>query len=163
MLDHAPIPALHACRSGSVKGIAAEELTSFLSSLPSPPADPTATVEKLLLARVIAPIPGTSPRSYQLTDDARPSTLPTGTALNCHIEWYGQARSAVDVSGDLRGRILELYDAYLAADGKAVDYDGMRGDPRFDAYVDATVELTKVDISQLQRDGTPPPRSTCFP
>lgn len=65
------------------------------------------------------------------------------------------------MSGDLRGRILELYDAYLAADGKAVDYDGMRGDPRFDAYVDATVELTKVDISQLQREGAPPPHAIC--
>lgn len=135
------------------QGITAAELASFLSSLPSPPADTDATVEKLLLARVIAPVSGAATPSYQLTDDARPTTLPTGTPLNCHIEWYGQARAAVDVSGDLRGRILELYDAYLAPDGKAVDYDGMKDDARFAAYVDATVELTKVDVSQLNRDG----------
>lgn len=140
-------------RNGTTQGISDADLKSHLSSLPSPPSDPTATVEKLLLSRVIAPITGAPTPSYRLTDDARPAELPTGKPLNCHIEWYGDARSAVDVSGDLRGRILELYDAYLAPDGKAVDYDGMKGDERFDAYVDATVELNKVDVSQLSRDG----------
>eukprot|EP00892_Ulva_mutabilis_P005886 jgi/Ulvmu1/366/UM001_0373.1 len=141
-----------AAKGSSVQGISAADLTSFLTSLSPPPADTDATIEKLLLSRVIAPLPGASAPSYQLTDDARPASLPTGEPLNCHIEWYGSARSAVEVSGDLRGRILELYDAYLASDGKAVDYDGMSGDPRFNAYVDATVELTKVDVSQLSRD-----------
>lgn len=143
-----------------MKGISATDLTAFLTSLSPPPPDTDATVEKLLLARVIAPIPDAPAPSYQLTDDARPAELPTGEPLNCHIEWYGEARSAVDVSGDLRGRILELYDAYLAPDGKAVDYAGMSGDARFNAYVDATVELTKVDVSQLQRDGATRQRRT---
>lgn len=106
-------------------------------------------------------MPG-SADTYQVTDDARALPLKLGNPLNCHIEWYGSARSAVEVSGDLRARILELYDAYLAPDGKAVDYDGMKDDARFAAYVDATVELTKVDLSQMSREGTFHVHACCF-
>lgn len=128
-------------------GVKKEDLETFLAS-----EAPPCTIEQLLQARLIAPIPD-STTTYQLTDDARALPLKLGDPLNCHIQWYGSARSAVEVSGDLRARILELYDSYLAPDGKAVDYDGMQEDARFYAYVDATVELTKVDLSQLGREG----------
>lgn len=135
-------------RVGSSSGVKKDALEIFLKG-----EAPTFTIEKLLEARLIAPMAGSSD-TYTLTDDARALPLKLGNPLNCHVEWYGTARSAVDVSGELRARILELYDAYLAQDGKAVDYEGMRGDARFDAYVDATVELTKVDLSQMSRNGT---------
>jgi hypothetical protein len=112
---------------------------------------PDVTVEELLLARIIADDGDTG--EYVVTDCTRERKLALGDALNCHIDWYGDARAAVVVSADLRQRILELYDAYLAPDGRAVDYDGMAGDSRFAAYVDATVELRKVDIGEMNRTG----------
>lgn len=132
---------------GSSPGVTKEAIEAFLAA-----EAPSSSIENLLQSRLIAPIPGNA-TAYQLTDDARARPLKLGEPLNCHIEWYGSAHSAVDVSGDLRARILELYDAYLAPDGKAVDYEGMKGDARFDAYVDATVELTKVDLSHMSREG----------
>lgn len=131
-------------------GVKKEDLEAFLAA-----EAPSCTIEQLLQARLVAPMPDHE-KTYQLTDDARTRPLKLGNPLNCHIQWYGSARSAVEVSGDLRARILELYDSYLAPDGKAVDYDGMQEDARFNAYVDATVELTKVDLSQLGREGVLP-------
>lgn len=56
------------------------------------------------------------------------------------------------VAEDLRSRILALYDKHLASDGRAVDYKGLAGDPEFSAFVDATAELQKVDMSSLSRE-----------
>lgn len=131
-------------------GVTKEVLETFL-----PANAPGFTIENLLESHIIANMPNTScGTKFVLTDDARALPIKLGDPLNAHIEWYGKARSAVDVSGDLRARILDLYDSYLAPDGKVVDYDSMQGDARFYAYVDATVELTKVDLTQLSRDGT---------
>ena len=51
----------------------------------------------------------------------------------------------------LRQRILALYDAHLAPDGRAVDYEALKRDPDFHAYVAATAELQRVDLSGLDR------------
>eukprot|EP01023_Acetabularia_acetabulum_P014133 TRINITY_DN16945_c0_g1_i8.p2 TRINITY_DN16945_c0_g1~~TRINITY_DN16945_c0_g1_i8.p2 ORF type:complete len:317 (-),score=50.50 TRINITY_DN16945_c0_g1_i8:57-1007(-) len=48
--------------------------------------------------------------------------------LNTHFKFYGEARSANVVAGELREMILGLYDKYLSADGKAVDYSGIASD-----------------------------------
>jgi glutaredoxin len=137
------------CRVGksSLSGVKREALEDFLAAEQS-----SFTVDDLLESRLVAPMPGNS-AVYVITDDARAQPLKLGQPLNCHIEWHGPARSAVEVSGDLRARILALYDSYLSADGKGVDYGNMKGDPQFDAYVDATVELTKVDLSDMGREG----------
>ena len=83
-----------------------------------------------------------------------------GEPLNTHIPWWGPARPAVDVSGDLRGKILGLYDAHLSADGKKVDYEALAKDPLFGQYADATAELQKVDLFQMGREGAP--QLSCF-
>ena len=69
------------------------------------------------------------------------------------MPWWGPARAAVDISGDLRGRILALYDSHLSSDGTAVDYDGLGKDERYARYVDATAELQKANIGEMSRDG----------
>lgn len=74
-----------------------------------------------------------------------------GQALNTHYTWCGAARPAAQVSEDLRGRILALYDRHLSADGRAVNYSAMREDPLFWQYVDATAELQQVDVVSLSR------------
>lgn len=76
-----------------------------------------------------------------------------GEPLNEHIPWWGSARSASAVAADLRGRILTLYDAHLAADGTAVDYAALAQDANYGRYVDATAELQKVDLAELSREG----------
>jgi hypothetical protein len=76
-----------------------------------------------------------------------------GDALNVHIPWWGEVRSAVVVAGDLRGRILQLYDSHLSSDGRAVDYLALEKDPQFARYVDAAAELQRVDLSELSRNG----------
>ena len=45
-----------------------------------------------------------------------------------------------------------MYDKHLAADGKAVNYNALHKDPRFQTYVNATAELQRVDVSLLSRD-----------
>ena len=57
---------------------------------------------------------------------------------------HGEARGASQVIEALRQVILHLYDAYLAPDGKAVDYKSLAKDPTFKDYVNATAELQKV-------------------
>jgi hypothetical protein len=59
----------------------------------------------------------------------------------------------VQVAEDLRLRILRLYDRYLDESGRAVDYNGLAQDPEFSAFVDATMELQKIDMSSLNRNG----------
>lgn len=57
---------------------------------------------------------------------------------------HGEARGASQVIEALRQVILHLYDAYLAPDGKAVNYKRLAADPIFKDYVNATAELQKV-------------------
>lgn len=81
---------------------------------------------------------------YRLRSDA-PRAVPWGAALNTAY-WWGPApaRPAEVVAEELRGRILALYDKYLSADGKSVQYKALRADPAFWEYVDATAELQRV-------------------
>ena len=67
-------------------------------------------------------------------------TCPTSPAVGRH----GEARGASQVIEALRQVILHLYDAYLAPDGKAVNYKRLAKDPAFQDYVNATAELQKV-------------------
>lgn len=53
------------------------------------------------------------------------------------------------VAGSLRIAILDLYERHLAEDGSAVDYKGLRRDPAFADYVDATAELQHVDLAAM--------------
>ena len=57
---------------------------------------------------------------------------------------HGKARGASQVIEALRQVILHLYDAYLAPDGKAVNYKSLAKDLIFKDYVNATAELQKV-------------------
>ena len=76
-----------------------------------------------------------------------------GQPLNEHIPWWGRARAANVISADLRGRILDLYDTHLSSDGKAVDYEALAKDDKYAQYVDATAELQKAELSELNREG----------
>ena len=58
----------------------------------------------------------------------------------------------VQVAEQLRESVLALYDKHLAADGKAVDYEGLSADPDFRLFVDATAELQKLDMSPFSRE-----------
>ena len=57
----------------------------------------------------------------------------------------------LQVAEALRRGILTLYDRHLAADGKSVDYKGLRADPDFQLFVDASAELQKLDVSGFSR------------
>ena len=70
--------------------------------------------------------------------------------LNSHYQWpITPARSAIQVSAQLRQMILNLYDVYMTPDGKKVYYKAMAKDPAFRRYVDAAAELQKVDLAAL--------------
>lgn len=56
----------------------------------------------------------------------------------------------VVVSARLRTLLLALFDTHLADDGAAVDYEGLRRDPRFRAYVDLAACLDDVDLGRLE-------------
>ena len=73
---------------------------------------------------------------------------------------HGKARGASQVIEALRQVILHLYDAYLAPDGKAVNYKSLAKDPTFKDYVNATAELQKVGrlLEARQRQEV----SSCF-
>lgn len=58
----------------------------------------------------------------------------------------------LQVAEQLRRSVLALYDKHLAADGKAVDYEGLSADPDFRLFVDATAELQKLDMSAFSRE-----------
>lgn len=66
--------------------------------------------------------------------------------------WGSKPRAASIIANELRERILSLYDKYLQPDGKAIDYTGLGRDPEFRAYVVATGELQRVNLSGLDRN-----------
>lgn len=115
-----------------------------------------ATAEQLLQANAITLVSQSQPaasdvvlhddtgHSYALRSEAV-GAVSWGQALNTHY-WWGPAaaRPAEVVAEDLRGRILRLYDKHLSKDGRAVSYKGLRKDPEFWEYVDATAELQRV-------------------
>lgn len=48
------------------------------------------------------------------------------------------------MSESLRKALLQLYDRHMTPDGRKVDYAGLRADPYWRQFVDATAELQKV-------------------
>jgi hypothetical protein len=48
------------------------------------------------------------------------------------------------VAGELRKRILELYDEALSKDGRSISYSKLAGSPAYAAYREATEELQRV-------------------
>ena len=80
-----------------------------------------------------------------------PHPTKLGQPLNVHFRWFGSSRAAVEVSSDLRRLALKLYDAHMTRDGKRIDYEAMERDDAFDAFVNATAELQKVDVYGLDR------------
>jgi hypothetical protein len=81
---------------------------------------------------------------YRLRRDA-PRQLPWGAPLNTAYWWGPRApHAAAAVAEGLRARILVLFEAHLAPDGRAVSYAAMKADPAFWEYVDASAELQRV-------------------
>eukprot|EP00878_Enallax_costatus_P009243 GHUV01009661.1.p1 GENE.GHUV01009661.1~~GHUV01009661.1.p1 ORF type:complete len:515 (+),score=139.91 GHUV01009661.1:157-1701(+) len=123
-----------------------------------------ATAQKLLEVNVITLISHKQPaaadvvmhddnsHSYAMRSEAV-GAVPWGQALNTHY-WWGPsaARPAEVVAEDLRGRILRLYDKHLSRDGRSVSYKGLKADPGFWEYVDATAELQRVSLSGMSRE-----------
>eukprot|EP01026_Neomeris_dumetosa_P058715 TRINITY_DN5473_c1_g1_i6.p1 TRINITY_DN5473_c1_g1~~TRINITY_DN5473_c1_g1_i6.p1 ORF type:complete len:435 (-),score=62.29 TRINITY_DN5473_c1_g1_i6:153-1457(-) len=94
-------------------------------------------------------------KQYQTTTSV-PGPTKITTPLNTHFEFYGEARPAIVVAGELREMILGLYDKHLSSNGKAVDYVGISKDPLYREFYAATAELQKVSLEQLtqSRDET---------
>jgi glutaredoxin len=74
-----------------------------------------------------------------------------GECLNVQVPWYGDAHPASQVAEGLRTLISGLYDKHLAADGRGVDYASLAHDVGFRDYITASAELTKVDLTYLDR------------
>lgn len=72
--------------------------------------------------------------------------------LNCAKLYVGESREAKVVVEDVRNRILKLYDEFLSADGRAVDYEGLRASAGFAEFVDASEELQRVNLNSLSRE-----------
>ena len=72
--------------------------------------------------------------------------------LNCAKLYVGESREAKVVVEDVRNRILKLYDEFLSADGRAVDYKGLRESAGFAEFVDASEELQRVNLNALSRE-----------
>ncbi|GAQ80261.1 hypothetical protein KFL_000500130 [Klebsormidium nitens] len=76
---------------------------------------------------------------------------PISSALNARKPFLKPARSATQVAGELRRRILELYDEALSKDGKSVSYSQLAASPTYAAYREATEELQRVDLYSMSR------------
>ena len=144
------------------------------SSSSSFPLTAEARLDALAAARFVAPPYGAAPPSDGSSPaEAAPSaflttsvsTLPPDTPLllsrrappaapplplNARVSWLGPARPAPVVASGLRARILALYDAHLADDGKGVDYAGLLSDPRFADFCAAAAELQSLGLKDLE-------------
>jgi hypothetical protein len=56
---------------------------------------------------------------------------------------------AVKLGEDLRRLILALYAEFLSPDGRAVDYDGIRGSKMFESYKEVARQLQRVDLNSM--------------
>lgn len=68
------------------------------------------------------------------------------TALNSGLVSDCESSPASELSEKLRKLILSIYNDFLSEDGKGVDYKGIAASPKFEQYVQATAELTRVQI-----------------
>lgn len=73
-------------------------------------------------------------------------------ALNSGVAAYKKVGRASEVGVMLRNSILQLYDDFLSADGKKVDYDGMKKSKNFKEYVKISALLQRVEVTSLSRD-----------
>ena len=78
-----------------------------------------------------------------------PRVRPSSTPLSSSSAPSPPSSDPVVVSARLRTLLLALYDTHMTDDGAAVDYAGLRGDPRFRAYVDLAAALDDVNLSLL--------------
>ena len=111
---------------------------------------------------VMTPRRTPQPRITSASQDAQlclTRTLASATQqpLNTQFAWFGDARPAVDVSKDLRRRLLSLYGQFVDDDGKRVDYASMKASPEFAEYTVAAAELQAVRVASL-----PPPERLAF-
>ncbi len=60
-----------------------------------------------------------------------------------------KAFGPLQVAGTLRVAILDLHERHLAIDGSAVDYPGIKKDPAFAEYVNASTELQHVSLASM--------------
>lgn len=65
---------------------------------------------------------------------------------------YIRRRSAIEVSADLRQRILSLYDMHMTPDGARIRYRALSNDRAFRCFVDLTAELQFLDVTGLSRE-----------
>jgi hypothetical protein len=59
-------------------------------------------------------------------------------------DWHRCPLFDDQVAGELRKRILELYDEALSKDGRSISYSKLAGSPAYAAYREATEELQRV-------------------
>lgn len=124
--------------------------------------DAAALLQDLAAARLVAPPhgvprPDPAPGALVATSDPdaplllarRAPRAPPAAPLNARFAWVGAARPPTAVAASLRARILALYDAHLASDGRGVDYGALTADPAFADYAAAAAELQAVPLSSL--------------
>ncbi|KAK3738429.1 hypothetical protein QZH41_005631 [Actinostola sp. cb2023] len=73
-------------------------------------------------------------------------------ALNSGMESLCEPRPAHEVGETLRHLILKLYNSYLSADGKGVDYAAMGESTLFKDYAKHTAELQRVQLEGATRE-----------
>ncbi|CEG01687.1 Domain of unknown function DUF547 [Ostreococcus tauri] len=111
--------------------------------------------EEMVLERLIQDVDAAAP--FVLDGDAlfrfRSEAPSLGCApLNCAKLYVGESRDAKSVVEDVRNRILKLYDEFLSADGRAVDYAGLRASAGFKDFVESSEELQRVNLNALSRE-----------
>ncbi|XP_065843089.1 uncharacterized protein [Oscarella lobularis] len=82
---------------------------------------------------------------YRFVEDSKRNALNMEYVTEC------EPYPANVVAEHLRGLILQLYGEFLSADGRGVNYSGMGKSSKFAAYVKATAQLQRVDVSRLNR------------
>ena len=73
----------------------------------------------------------------------------TKKALNARKLTLQEPQPASEIANALRKVILALYDKFLSADGKAVDYNGLGKSELFQQYEELSFELQRTDITSL--------------
>jgi len=134
------------------------EGAAYLAEVGAVPSrqDGLAVVGDMLKGRMLQVVckrgPAGSPVDWivRFAEDAPPPVL--GRPLNAPFAYVQQGRPAVEVSRDLRRRMLRLKGEFLSDDGSRVDYGGMRASPAFAEFAEATAELQVVDPSALPPD-----------
>ncbi len=114
----------------------------------------------ILVSQAAPPTPGQSLNThYWWHGPARPATqVATGgcillsfcpALLHTSLPYPSFSPSPTTAPSELRQLILELYERHLSPDGRAVSYRGIKADPLFRKYVNATAELQRVSNSAV--------------